>query len=207
VRELHNVMERLVVRTRTDLIGIEDLPIEIRQSRPQVSLAAPPAPERSVVDTCFDRMVNEKQSFWTVVYAPFMSRDLTRDQLRAIIARGLDMTSGSYRVLTQLFNIEADDYKRFLSLLKKHQCHMPFQQFRVPLKMESLDKSSSSPPARTLPHRVISKVILAGLLTGAMFGDADRNGVPDAAARTAVAQPASVDPAADAGEDFQRRVA
>jgi hypothetical protein len=163
---------------------VEDLPLEVRQSqpRPHVSFAGETAPpERSVVDVCFDRMVNEKQSFWTVVYAPFMSRDLTRDQLRAIVARGLDMTSGSYRVLTQLFNIDADDYKRFLSLLKKHQCHMPFQQFRVPLKMDSLDRGSPPPAGsavRGLPHRAISKAIVAGLLTGAMFGGAGASRAP-----------------------------
>jgi hypothetical protein len=31
----------------------------------------------------------------------------------------------------QLFNMPADDYKRFLSFLRKHGCHLPFQRFRV----------------------------------------------------------------------------
>ena len=34
-----------------------------------------------------------------------MSRDLTRDDLRALVGMGLQQTSGSYRVLVELFNM------------------------------------------------------------------------------------------------------
>src|SRR3712207_7843060 len=36
----------------------------------------------------------------------------------------------SYKHLVQLFHMEADDYKRFLNFLRKHDCHVPFQPFR-----------------------------------------------------------------------------
>ena len=78
----------------------------------------------------FERMVNGGESFWSAVYAPFMSRDLTRDDVRAIVRRGLERTGGNYRVMVELFNMPIDDYKRFLGVLRKYQCHMPFQQFR-----------------------------------------------------------------------------
>jgi hypothetical protein len=32
--------------------------------------------------------------------------------------------------MVELFNMPADDYKRFLGMLRKYQCHMPFQEFR-----------------------------------------------------------------------------
>jgi hypothetical protein len=32
--------------------------------------------------------------------------------------------------MVELFNMPPDDYKRFLGVLRKYQCHMPFQQFR-----------------------------------------------------------------------------
>ena len=75
-------------------------------------------------------MVNGGESFWSCVYAPFMARDLTRDDLRTIVRKGLERTSGNYKVMVELFNMPADDYKRFLGFLRKYQCHMPFQQFR-----------------------------------------------------------------------------
>ena len=58
-----------------------------------------------------------------------MSRDLTRDDLR-VVRKGLERTSGNYKVMVELFNMPPDDYKRFLGFLRKYQCHMPFQQFR-----------------------------------------------------------------------------
>jgi two-component system response regulator HydG len=130
VRELKNVVERLVVRGRTGAIGRDDLPLEVLRSTP-VAQAVPTTPAtRPAADMLFERMVNGGESFWSSVYAPFMARDLTRDDLRTVVRKGLERTSGNYKVMVELFNMPADDYKRFLGFLRKYQCHMPFQQFR-----------------------------------------------------------------------------
>jgi hypothetical protein len=92
-----------------------------------VVTASAPKPAHEVL---YDQIVKEGHSFWLVVYAPFMSRDLTRDDLRALVRRGLERTSGNYKVLVELFNMRPEDYKRFLGFLRKYHCHMPFQQFR-----------------------------------------------------------------------------
>jgi hypothetical protein len=99
---------------------------------PAAVAAAAPAPRaaRPVPETLFDQMVTGRQSFWSVVYGPFISRDLTREDLRAVVRKGLEQTSGNYRVLVELFNMPQDDYKRFLGFLRKYQCHVPFQEFR-----------------------------------------------------------------------------
>ena len=76
-------------------------------------------------------MLQQGESFWSAVYPVFMSRDLTRDDLRKIVQIGLENTNGNYRLLVQLFNMPDEDYKRFLSFLRKHDCHLPFQRFRV----------------------------------------------------------------------------
>jgi len=60
-----------------------------------------------------------------------MARDITRDDMRLIVRSGLEQTQGSYRLLVGLFNMPADDYKRFLSFLKQHDCNLPFQRFRL----------------------------------------------------------------------------
>jgi transcriptional regulator with GAF, ATPase, and Fis domain len=157
VRELKNVAERMIVRNRGGDIRVEELPVEVRRVETQpVSTAGVPT-QRSNADVLFDRMVTDRQSFWSVVYAPFMSRDLTRDDLRAIVRKGLEHTAGSYRVLTELFNMPADDYKRFLNFLRKHHCHMAFQPFRSAAgPMRSSAKSGSEagerpadPPSRS----------------------------------------------------------
>jgi DNA-binding NtrC family response regulator len=138
VRELKNLVERLTVRHAglSVMIGPADLPQEIRRHLEAAPAPVPAGP--SVSERLFQRIVDEQQSFWTVVYAPFMSRDLTRDDLRALVGLGLQRTAGSYRELVDLFHMPPADYKRFLNFLRKHQCHMPFQQFRGgPLRVET----------------------------------------------------------------------
>ena len=130
VRELKNVVERLVVRGRSGEIGRDDLPLEVLRSTPPAQNVSSTPATRPAADVLFERMVNGGESFWSCVYAPFMARDLTRDDLRTIVRKGLERTSGNYKVMVELFNMSADDYKRFLGFLRKYQCHMPFQQFR-----------------------------------------------------------------------------
>lgn len=127
VRELKNFVERLVLRARSGVISPTDLPMEIIPP-PQVAVREPV--RGAAIERMYDRMVNGRESFWTVVYEPFMSRDMTRDDLRALVSRGLEQTRGSYRILVQMFNMPDGDYKRFLNFLRKHDCQMPFQRFR-----------------------------------------------------------------------------
>src|SRR5262245_52159330 len=130
VRELKNVAERLVIRSRGQ-IAVGDLPREIAGKWTEPVAPAPePRAEVASADVLFERMSVGGESFWSVVYEPFMSRDLTREDLRAIITAGLEQTRGNYKALVQSFNLEPVDYKRFLNFLRKYQCHMPFQRFR-----------------------------------------------------------------------------
>ena len=101
---------------------------------------------RGTVQDMTTRMLEHGESFWTAVYPIFMARDLTRDDLRKIVQTGLQNSSGNYRMLVQLFNMPPEDYKRFLSFLRKHDCHLPFQRFRVVPGRGT----SSTPPLRAV---------------------------------------------------------
>ena len=124
VREVRNLAERLVIRARHRAIGESDLPAEIGPP----AVAAPLRHTRA--EELFDRLVHGGESFWSAVYVPFMERDLTREDLRGLVARGLGETHGSYTTLLRLFNMDRADYKRFLNVLHKHACHMPVALFR-----------------------------------------------------------------------------
>jgi transcriptional regulator with PAS, ATPase and Fis domain len=128
IRELKNLVERLVVRCGNAIITPADLPSEICGEVVRTAVAPPARP--SVADEMFTQMTAQRMSFWTVVYPAFMSRDVTREDLRTIVARGLAQTAGNYKLLIDLFNMDSQDYKRFLNFLRKHHCHLPFQQFR-----------------------------------------------------------------------------
>ena len=75
-------------------------------------------------------MVREKQSFWTAVYPLYMQREITRGNVRDLVQKGLEEARGNYRIVTRLFNIGPDDYKRFLNFLRKHHCQLPFKEYR-----------------------------------------------------------------------------
>lgn len=147
VRELKNVAERLVIRARGGVIPAAELPKEI-VTRPSMSAAAPSAgTPATVASQLYERMVINGESFWSVVYEPFMSRDMTRDDLREVVSRGLEQTKGSYKMLLELFNIQPNDYKKLLAFLRKHQCHMPFQKFRsVSVRPDSIALAQSRLP-------------------------------------------------------------
>jgi transcriptional regulator with GAF, ATPase, and Fis domain len=135
IRELKNVVERVVLKVNGRPVRAVDLPPDVFGAARPLRVAADAAVETaaapSQVDELTARMLKHGESFWSVVYPLFMSRDLTRADLRKIIKIGLESTNGNYRLLTQLFNMADEDYKKFLNFLRKYDCHLPFQLFRV----------------------------------------------------------------------------
>jgi len=140
VRELRNIAERLVIRTRTGRITPDDLPHEIKMAvRPRAGAAAAIRPAaRPVHEVLFERIMTNGDSFWAAVYEPFMARDLTREDVRNVVRMGLEHTRGNYKLLASTFHMPQTDYKRFLNFLRKYECHVPFQRFRmVPAHLET----------------------------------------------------------------------
>ncbi len=136
IRELRNVIERTVARVSAAVIEAAHLPPEVvaAGARADEHLAAASAfavSDANRVAALLERLLVQRESFWTTAYAAFMGRDITRDDLRHIIATGLEQTHGSYRLLVGLFNMSADDYKRLLGFLNQHDCHVPFRPFRM----------------------------------------------------------------------------
>jgi transcriptional regulator with GAF, ATPase, and Fis domain len=130
IRELKNVLERVVLKAAGRPVEMTDLPVEVLRRQPVTADAnRQSTPSRG--DELAALMLNQGESFWSAVYPTFMVRDLTRADLRQIVRVGLERTNGNYRSLVQLFNMPVEDYKRFLSFLRKHDCHLPFQRFRT----------------------------------------------------------------------------
>jgi transcriptional regulator with GAF, ATPase, and Fis domain len=129
VRELANVIERMLVSGAGPEIGPDDIPIEIRTQR-NISLRPKRERRRTVADELLKRMTANKESFWTAVYPLYMQREITRGNLRELISKGLEEAKGNYKIVTKLFNMEPADYKRFLNFLRKHDCQLPFRDYR-----------------------------------------------------------------------------
>jgi len=133
IRELKNVAERLVLRCRNGRITEEALPPEVWRSRvaPATAEVRQESQGPRICEMLFDRLVKDGDSFWSAVYEPFMARDLTRADVRELIRMGLEHTRGNYKLLVTGFNMPPEDYKRFLNFLRKYECHVPFQRFRM----------------------------------------------------------------------------
>ncbi len=128
IRELENVIERLVVTKRRDAVRIEDLPSEIRAQRPAAPLRFRER-RRTIADDLY-RRVKEGESFWTSVYPLYMQREITKGNVREVVRRGLEEAKGNYKIVARMFNMGNEDYKRFLNFLRKHDCQLPFKEFR-----------------------------------------------------------------------------
>jgi transcriptional regulator with PAS, ATPase and Fis domain len=128
VRELHNVVEQVVWLTEGDVIALDQLPAAMRSETQTVVSTR----ERrcQVADQLYDALVNGGYSFWEHVYPMFLSRDITRNDIRQLVRRGLSTTRGNYRAMLKLFGMSPRDYKRFLNFLAAHDCRTDFREFR-----------------------------------------------------------------------------
>jgi transcriptional regulator with PAS, ATPase and Fis domain len=139
VRQLENVIERMVVVGRGPVATLADLPSELRINPPRplsALVASVPAAAPSdtatidVVDDLYARLTRHRECFWTTVYPLYMQREITRSHMRDLVKKGLEEARGNYKIMVQLFNMEASDYKKFLNFLRKHQCQLPFKDYR-----------------------------------------------------------------------------
>jgi transcriptional regulator with PAS, ATPase and Fis domain len=129
VRELQNVIERMIVRARGDVITPEDVPHEVRVTQ-RPGTAPFRERRRTIADELYERITTQRQSFWTTVYPLFMQREITRSAVRDVVRRGLVDARGNYKIVARKFNMESEDYKRFLNFLRKHHCQPSFKEFR-----------------------------------------------------------------------------
>jgi hypothetical protein len=85
---------------------------------------------RTVADDLYKKLVEDRESFWTAVYPLYMQREITRGNMRDLVRKGLEEARGNYKIVARMFNMEARDYKRFLNFLRKHECQLPFKEYR-----------------------------------------------------------------------------
>ncbi|GJG89780.1 hypothetical protein tb265_49610 [Gemmatimonadetes bacterium T265] len=68
----------------------------------------------------YARMLAGEGSFWELVHAPYIARELSRAEARLIVERGLAATRGSYKRALALFGVAETDYLKFMDFLRHH---------------------------------------------------------------------------------------
>jgi hypothetical protein len=105
------------------------LPADIR--RPAAEATRPRRERRrTVADDLYKKLVEDRESFWTAVYPLYLQREITRGNVRDLVRKGLEEARGNYKIVARLFNMEQREYKRFLNFLRKHDCQLPFKEYR-----------------------------------------------------------------------------
>jgi transcriptional regulator with PAS, ATPase and Fis domain len=128
VRELQNVVERVAWTSKSDEVALADLPEEIRLAPNGLRLKR--ERRRQLAHDLYDALAGGHYGFWDHIHALFLSRDMTRHDLRELLRRGLTTTRGNYRAVLGLFGVPESDYKRFMNFLAAHDCVVDFREFR-----------------------------------------------------------------------------
>jgi DNA-binding NtrC family response regulator len=68
----------------------------------------------------YARMLAGEGTFWDLVHAPYLDRELSRGEVRLVVERGLVATRGSYKRLLPLFGVAEGDYLKFMDFLRHH---------------------------------------------------------------------------------------
>jgi DNA-binding NtrC family response regulator len=131
VRELSNVVEQVLWLATTGTVGIEHLPMSMATRSGAARMELAPDRRRQVADDLYDALVTRGVSFWEYVYPMFLARDITRNDLRELIRRGLQASQGRYKSMLKLFGISSRDYRRFMNFLAAHECGVAFREFRA----------------------------------------------------------------------------
>lgn len=127
VRELRNAVEHAVFHTDDSVIPVEALPNSVTAAPDAIVLQRD---RRSrIAEELYEALVSAGYSFWDHVQPLFLSRDITRQDLRELVHLGLENARGSYTGLLTLFRIESNDRQRFLNFLAAHDC-VDFRLFR-----------------------------------------------------------------------------
>ena len=128
VRELQNVVEQATWLARGEVVDVAQLPEGVRTSAHPMQ--ATRERRAQVADELYAGLVSGGYSFWDHIYPLFLSRDITRHDMRELVRKGLSTTRGNYRALLKLFGISNQHYKRFLNFLAAHDCGADFRAFR-----------------------------------------------------------------------------
>jgi transcriptional regulator with PAS, ATPase and Fis domain len=147
VRELQNVVEQIAWLSRTEEISLSDVPEEIRLA--PNGFQPKRERRRQLANELYDALIGRHYTFWGHIHGLFLSRDMTRHDLRQLIRRGLTTTRGNYRALLSLFGMPESDYKRFMNFLAAHECVVNFREFRCATLSDGASLSSFEGTVKT----------------------------------------------------------
>lgn len=112
VRELLAVVTSGYALSEGSSIEVEDLMERLEGGSGQ---------SESEVERLYRQLCRESGDFWHLVQEPFLDRELSRREVRWLVARGLREARGSYRRLLELWRLPLEQYQKFMDFLRHHR--------------------------------------------------------------------------------------
>jgi DNA-binding NtrC family response regulator len=116
VRELFNILKRAGI--------ILDSPITGNKIASIIRDTTKKKPFRGdIIDTIeeIQARLEERKSFWELVWEPFIAREFDRSTVKEIIKHFYKENSYNFRQMTKMFSIDEKDYRKFMSLMYKYK--------------------------------------------------------------------------------------
>lgn len=124
IRELKSVLLRLGIHGGDRVTG-SDVTAIIKQTALYDSVS--PGDRVEEPTSNIDKKVNGMWqdlcgglTFWEAVKKKFLARDVNRDEVKQVVAKGMDEAGGKYKNLLGVFNLPEDDYHRFMAFLSDY---------------------------------------------------------------------------------------
>jgi DNA-binding NtrC family response regulator len=125
IRELINIVAACCYSTGKPIIGLEDLPPEVRGG-----YAIESGSESSVTDRLYREIEEGKGAFEDLVKKPFLQHQFDRSVVRGVVERALKAANGIYRGAFARLRIPAHRYSLNMQFLKRNKCYLDFRPFR-----------------------------------------------------------------------------
>jgi len=110
VRELEQVIELARHLAKGATIGAADLPD---------ALTGAAATGGGALEDAWSRIVGGGESFWELVHAPFLARELSKAEVRAFVERAWREGGDSYKGAAKLLGLDGE-YKRLMNFVDHH---------------------------------------------------------------------------------------
>ncbi len=109
VRELQNILSRIIVEVEGSVVD---------ESHVKCFLSTK---EINRLEMIIKR-IEEGETFWEAVKKPFLDKELNRNEVKEIIRMGMKKTDkGTYKELTEFFNLKEREYHKFMAFLHKYR--------------------------------------------------------------------------------------
>jgi DNA-binding NtrC family response regulator len=119
VRELITVLKRIGIECMHSAIGSEvAAKLTLNESK-QYERNENKKVDNDKIDLIW-KQLQAGMNFWEAVKKPYMKRELNRNEVKMILSRGLNKCDGKYIKVLKSFNLEEEEYHRFMSFLNSN---------------------------------------------------------------------------------------